>query len=164
MEPYKIDVLIQDGVTYRVDYFRDIDCDFPWKESDCHGIVSEHTRRSKKPGEKVLFSKSGDYRYYDLQASQAKALAEGWGINQDTKGFTKKQIAALAVEQDFQRLYAWCNDKWFWAGIVITEVLDEVDGLSASLWGLESDCIDTASIYPDLIGEIVYQRNNGVTP
>ena len=162
MEPYKVDVLIQDGVTYRVDYFQDTDFGFPWKESDEHGIVSVSTRRSKKPGEKVLFSESGHYGYYDLQASQAKALEEGWGINQDTKGFTKKQIAALAVEQDFQRLYAWCNDKWFWTGIVITEVLDEVDELSADLWGLESDCIDTASIYPDLIGEIVFQRNNGV--
>ena len=162
MEPYKIDVFVQDEVIYRVDYLRDIDYGLPWEESDCHGVVTNRLARVKRPWEKVL--NPAKDRFYNVVASKQKALEQGWGINQDTKGLSKKQIAALAVEQDYQRLHAWCHDKWFWAGVVITEVLDEVDGLSASLWGLESDCIDTASIYPDLIGEIVYQRNNGVTP
>ena len=55
------------------------------------------------------------------------------------EGATPHQVAAAAVESDFQRLRAWCNDEWYWVGVIITDV---VSGEEDSLWGIESDSGD----------------------
>lgn len=165
MNTYETKTVEQNGVTYRVDWYYDNDADPPWEECDGHGFVSECTTRDKKPGERVLCHDRGFKRYYDVAASQELALKEGWGVD-DPKNKTKKQIAAEAVERDYQYLRAWCDDKWFYCGIVVTEQRIDADGyiydgFIDSLWGIESDSEwYHESVIRDLIDEIVAQHNN----
>lgn len=53
---------------------------------------------------------------------------------------TAKQYAALAAMADFQTLRAWCNDEWFWCGVVVREK-DACNccGNTQSLWGVGSN-------------------------
>lgn len=165
MNTYETKTVEQNGVTYRVDWYYDNDADPPWEECDGHGFVSEWTTRDKKPGERVLCQDRGPKRYYNIQASQELALKEGWGVA-DPKGKTKKQTAAEAVERDYQYLRAWCDDKWFYCGIVVTEQRIDADGyiydgFDASMWRIESDSEwYHESVIRDLIDEIVAQHNN----
>ena len=70
-----------------------------------------------------------------------KARKEGWGVEKPPPGLTKRAIAALAVEQDFERMRRWCNGEWWYVGVVV--MLDEYDSTEQrSVWGIESDCED----------------------
>jgi hypothetical protein len=160
MSAYHTETIEQHGKEYRVEFHYDSHMGAPWDEHDGHGIVSDWTTRPKAPGERVLNERRGMFRYYDIKASIAKAKAEGWGY--DPK-LTKGQIAAEAVESDFSYLKAWCEDRWHWLGIIVTEVREDADGfrydgVDASLWGIESES-DTASTIQDLIGEVDYSSN-----
>lgn len=42
---------------------------------------------------------------------------------------------AFAAKRDYERLKAWCDDKWHYVGVIVTDS----DGNRESLWGLESD-------------------------
>src|SRR5688572_7253649 len=65
----------------------------PWKEHDGHGIVSDWTRASKKPGELVLFTdRYESRRYYNVAETLKIAKRDGWGANE--KG-TKEREAKL---------------------------------------------------------------------
>jgi hypothetical protein len=123
----------------------------PWIENDGHGVVSEWTRRAKRPGERVLASDHGSYRYYDFQESMKIALRDGWGYGGASEGATRKQITALAVEADFERLRRWCADQWCWIGVIVT---DELTGEDSSLWGIESDAGDIDEIAFDLANDM----------
>lgn len=136
---YKVEIVPDDGLMGP-----------PWKEHDLHGVVRENPHIShdgrivKKPWERPL----GTHYLYDMRASMAKARKEGWGVNKGKlrigqteferefwlAGLTEKQKIALAVEQDWQYLQDWCDDKWSWVGVVVSD--DE--GHTASLWGIES--------------------------
>jgi hypothetical protein len=143
------------GLTFRFNTVADEDHGAPWEESDCHGIVSDWTTRDKHPGERVLSSERNSKRYYDIPATMKIARAE-WGIGEDGRaelteklgrGPTKGEIAAHAVESDFEYLRAWCNDEWSYVGVVVTHIKtneegEEYDGESDSLWGIESDEYD----------------------
>lgn len=55
-----------------------------------------------------------------------------------------RAYAAGAARRDFEFLRRWCNDDWFWVGVVVEE-LDEDDeptGEEESVWGIESDSRD----------------------
>ena len=160
------DTITEHGNTYRVDHIRDYDMDAPWENSDCHGVITDWVTRDKKPSELLLSTSRTFKRFYDVKASIEKATREGWGLS-DPERLTPKQIIAESVRQDYERLKAWCNDEWFYIGVVITEIRTDSDGFTydgyhASLWGLESDCLDTGWVYRDLIGDIEYQLNNPV--
>ncbi len=138
-----------DGREYRLRLEPD-DLPPPWKWSGGCGEVSEWVRRDKRPGERVLMSDRGSYRYYDVQATMRVARRDGWGLSPGDKArlagrlgrpvetLTAGEVCAAAVEADFERLRAWCNGDWEYVCIRVTD--DE--GESAYLGGVESDCHD----------------------
>lgn len=129
-----------DGWTFTATVHHDDTMGAPWKEHDGHGEVSDWTRRDKAPGELVLSSDRDSKRFYDFASACALALRDGWGSPPyDVEGETPKQKAARAARHDFEVLRAWCNDEWFWCGIVVTVSRDDIELGSASLWGTEAN-------------------------
>lgn len=56
---------------------------------------------------------------------------------------SERAYAAAAAMADYDRLRRWCNDQWYYIGVVVTLCDDDgdpVDGYRASVWGIESDC------------------------
>jgi hypothetical protein len=156
----KSELLEEDGKQYRVDYSYDNTIGAPWEEYDGHGVVSEWTTREKRPSERVLASEGRTRRYYDVALSQMRAISDGWVAAPYDVG-TPRQRAARAVEADYRRLKAWCNDKWYWMEVIITEIRIDYDGIvydgpSTSMGGVESDSegeyID--GVINDLIGQM----------
>lgn len=133
------------GQNFQLEIGRDDYMQEPWKENDGHGVVSEWTSRDKAPGERVLASDRGRHIFYDVQATQAIALKDGWGLSPDDvaelkeklgRTPTKREVVAAAVEWDYNRLRAWCNDEWYWASVIV-RLGDKV----ASIGGCDgSDC------------------------
>lgn len=111
----------------------------PWKEHDGHGPVSDWTRRSKLPGERVLCDDRGFRRYYDWQEAVKIARRDGWDAPPFGVG-TAGERAVRAAESDFQHLRGWCNDTWHWVGVVlsVSKAGIELDGYAASLWGIDA--------------------------
>lgn len=150
------DLFERNGRTYRFKIERDDSLTAPWKEHDCHGIVSEHRRHPfgmgskppKAPGERILYWERGTYRTYDVAETMKIAKRDGWDLCDDDKVKlaeklgrepTKGDIVAEAVNRDFEYLRGWCTDDWCWVGVIVTEVNS---GEERSLWGIESDCYD----------------------
>lgn len=130
-----------DGFTLTARIEADSDMGPPWEEHDGHGAVSEWTTRPKLAGELVLCQDGftgGRKRFYDFAGTVRTARAEGWGCSAP-EGFTRRQIAAKAAAEDFDRLRAWCADEWGWCGVIVTASRADVNLGSASLWGIESD-------------------------
>lgn len=138
------------GLTLRVGLAFDDTMRAPWIEHDGHGVVSEWTTRDKFPGERVLNTDRGRRRYYDVQASLAIARRDGWGLTPERRAehearlgrpLTPGEVAAAAVDNDFEHLRDWCAERWWWVGVVVT--LLDTDGNptreTASLWGIGSD-------------------------
>lgn len=52
-----------------------------------------------------------------------------------------RQYAAQAAMRDFNALRAWCNDEWYWCGIVVTvtHTESELELTSESLWGVDAN-------------------------
>lgn len=158
MTPYDTYTIELDGLTFQVVYHYDGDTGEPWKAHDGHGVVSEWTTRDKSPGERILNQDRTSKRYYDFMESVKIALRDGWGDGKPADSRTKRQIAASAVELDYARMKAWCDDEWHWMGIVVT--LLDTDGNETneteSLWGIESDAGDyLKETALELAGEIV---------
>jgi hypothetical protein len=150
---YDGDTFEHRGHTFKLTIERDDDMGEPWKEHDGHGIVSDWTTRDKAPGERVLVEDRNHKRYYDVKASTKLARKDGWGCSHSTMDEvdgkrvfksghkTKGEAIACAVDEDFERMRAWCNDDWYWAYAMV-RLLDE-DGEETSeydtLSGVESD-------------------------
>jgi hypothetical protein len=136
-----------DGFSFEVKIERDDDMGAPWEEHDGHGIVSEWTSREAEPGERVLVSDNygGSRRYYDIDASIDKALAEGWDAEPYHAAFpneSPRAQAARAVEADYKYLRAWCMDEWQWT-MVGVQLIDPITGkpsnFRASLGGIDGN-------------------------
>lgn len=148
-----------DGRKYQVELYED-DNTPPWEREDGHGPVSGWTGRDKFPGELVLSEVGHTHynrtrRYYDYAEACRIALRAGWGV-QAPAGKTKRQIAAQAAREGFERLRAWCDGDWSYIGVVVTPHPTEGDPepRSASLWGIESDADDyIAQVVEELIDE-----------
>lgn len=135
------------GASFRITLEHDDSHGSPWSEEDGHGPVSEWKRHAfgqgtkppKRAGERILVWNRGHYRTYDIRAATVQAIAEGWDAA--PYGGTKGERAARAVEADFQRMRAWCNDEWSYVGVIVELLDDSGDSLgeTASLWGVESD-------------------------
>lgn len=69
------------GYTITIEVERDDDHGAPWDENDGHGPVSEwRPKQSKRPGEVILHSDHGSYRFYDWQEAVKIAKRDGWGF------------------------------------------------------------------------------------
>lgn len=126
------------GRLFNVEIVRDEDMGPPWKEHDGHGIISDWTKRPKGPRELVLWRASGGACiYYDVDETLKIAKRDSWGPG----------TPAEAARADYERMRGWCNDEWYWVGVVVTLLKaddDAPDGYfetkhGASLWGIESD-------------------------
>lgn len=142
--------------SFKFEVRHDEDMGAPWEEHDGHGIVSEYTTRAKQPGERVLASDHGSYRYYDIAATVKLARKDGWGIGDaEEKALasqlghkpTKGEIVAETVERDYRHMKAWCSDEWTWVYVLVTLLKKDADAEggyfetkhTASLGGIESD-------------------------
>ncbi len=143
-------------LTVTAEIVYDEDMGPPWKEHDGHGPVSDWERRKKRPGERILSgSRFDSRRLYDVEEATKIAKRDGWDSKPYKTG-TEGQQAARAVEADFQRMRAWCNDEWTWVGVRLSVskggiVLDEH---AASLWGIESDSNDFGDDNYDYLTEV----------
>lgn len=116
-------------VTARI--VRDEDMGPPWKEHDGHGPVSDWTSRAKRAGELVLNEDRGSRRYYDFAEAVKIAKRDGWGPGAPHE----------AARKDFEAMRAWCNDEWWWVGIVLSVSRNgvELSDHAASLWGIDAN-------------------------
>lgn len=144
-----------DGRDFRATIHAD-DCgDAPWERDDGHGVVSEWTTREKRPGERLLNADRHSKRFYDVQASIALARRDGWGVSPETlaemtrvhgRAPTAKEIAAAAVERDFDFLRGWCADDWSYIGVAVQPLDDDGEPFGGefdfALWGIESNADD----------------------
>jgi len=137
-------ILTRDGLEILIQHVHDEYHGAPWDNEDGHGPVSKWTNRDKHAGELVLCSDRDSKRYYDYAEAVRIAKRDGWGPG-------KPHEAARA---DYDRLRAWCNDEWYYIGIVAT--IGNV--ARASLWGIESDSSDDylAEVADDLASEALY--------
>ena len=137
-----------DGRSIKLEYPYDTDHEEPWNDGDCRGIVSEWTRREKRPGERILITDGYSRRYFNIEATMKEART--------TWGFTDREQAAKAVEWEFQHLRRWCQNLWSYIGVCVTLLDAEGKEISSeSVWGFESEGDDyaeeAASFANDLI-------------
>lgn len=150
-----------DGFTITAQIVLDNHAEPPWEQEDGHGPVSDWTTRTKKPGERILTGDGQYCRYYDMQEATRLALRDGWGA--PPWGPYKPGIAAtMAVEDDYQALRGWCNDEWYYCGVVLIVSRGEVelDDHAASLWGVYAnhpagDCGYLTEVANELLPEAV---------
>lgn len=170
---YDGDTFTHDGLTFRVTFPQDDISEAPWERDNGHGHgpVSEWRangydgNRNKRAGEMVICTDGSHARFYDYEAACKTALADGWGYDGKsaeawvaTGLMTRKGAAAMAALEDFNRLRRWCNDEWFYVGVVVELLDDEGEpmGETEATWGIESDADDyLAETAHELAGEII---------
>lgn len=163
MSTFRTEIIEQHGERYRVEYEFDHDHGAPWETDEGHGVVSERTRRDKRPSERVLNTDGTRSRFYDIKASLEIAKRDDWGSYGFQTTGTKGQHYAEQVERDFEYLKAWCEDKWHYMGIIVTLLCtcdkghDHETEYQASLWGIESNG-DLSTYVQDLIGNVESDR------
>ncbi|CEF89633.1 hypothetical protein [Pseudomonas phage vB_PaeM_PAO1_Ab17] len=143
--------------TFKVEVVRDDEHGAPWEEQDGHGPVSDWTCRDKRPGELVLNSDGARKRFYDFSEACRIALRDGWdSYPHNLFGEqSKRQQAAKAARADFENLRAWCQDEWYWVGVIVT-LLDEEGNktdIIDSLWGLSSNDEDGIAYEAGIIAD-----------
>jgi hypothetical protein len=150
-----------DGTQFNVYVFPD-DCHYaPWEECDGHGPVSEWTSRAKKPGEIELYYDNGWRYYYDFQEACRIARRDGWGCSFPDETMTKRQIAARAARDDYDRLRHWCNGDWGYVNVQVClcdDDGDEVDGESEIMGGFESDDKDSINNIASQLAQEILRR------
>lgn len=155
-----IEIRIGDrDLTFRVEYHHDTDAGTPWENSDGHGPVSAWTTRRKLPGELVLNSERGRYRYYDFQEACRISLQEGWDAAPYNDGSqTKRQQAAKAAMADFEFLRRWCNDQWHYVGVTVTLLDAEGNETEVfdNLWGVETENDNHHTVARQLADELAH--------
>lgn len=113
----------ENGVFYRATIEHDDCMGLPWEEHDGHGIVrlvSYYDREDKHSGERLLYrGDRNEYTaWYDWAATIKKAKKDGWGCSKHEHK-TKGEKAACAVQQDFDYLEAFLNDRWHWVSSTV---------------------------------------------
>lgn len=134
---YDNQVFDHNGKSFRVRYETDQDSGAPWDECDGHGVISDWTTRSKRPGERVLSEDGRSRRYYDVTATLAIARRDGWGTGDGRKPKeSARQYVARAVDADFTYCHGWANEYWHYLCVVVSLASDKQ--VSTSLCGVES--------------------------
>ena len=145
--PFNTHTLTVHGIEVKVEFEYDTDLGLPWEEYGDHayGVFRLarclYGRPSKAPGEVLIHLESSRYLVYDVQASQAKALKDGWGIDGDTTGMTRRQIAAAAVKRDMDNVRRWLEGALYYISILVelendSNYSDTVGGVEYG-WGRE---------------------------
>ena len=113
----------------------DTDCGPPWENSDGHGVVSDWEHRGEADGRWELCEDHYSRRYYDWKETLKIAKRDGWGA--------RNGDLMEAVRSDYEYLRSWCNDEWYYVGVVV-ELYGADDELISedSCWGYESYCED----------------------
>lgn len=113
----------------------DTDYNPPWENCDGHGVVSDWEHCGEANGRWELCEDHYSRRYYDWKETLKIAKRDGWG--------THNGDLMEAVRSDYEYLRSWCNDTWYYVGVVV-ELYNEDDKLIAedSCWGYESYCED----------------------
>lgn len=145
-----MDNISVNGLNFSVEIEPEYSSGAPWEEECGHGPVSDWTTRDKMPGERVLCEDRGSRCYYDVAEATRIAKRDKWGISPERVAAwrertgaepTRGQIVAAAVESDFQRLRAWCNNEWSY--VIVTVTLLDTDGdetwMYECIGGVESD-------------------------
>ena len=93
----------------------------PWGYCDNEAdLITDWTRRDKKPGEMVLCKDHGHSRFFDYQKACKFALKEQWGSRDSLPTDTKKQIASKAALNLFNYWRSWFYDEWTYRYVEIT--------------------------------------------
>jgi hypothetical protein len=135
------DTFTREGATFRFRSEQDDTRDAPWEREDGHGPVSDWTTREKEPGEVIIASDHRSYIFYNLAEATRIARREKWGVaGLVATNETPRAIAALAANEDCDRMRAFCDDEWHYLGIIVDRI-DSGGAVidTASLWGIESD-------------------------
>ena len=169
-----MDNITINGLTFSVTTECDYDAEAPWDREDGHGPVRKLRTDSKRPGERILHSERHYGHAYDFAEAMRIAKRDGWGLVPEAMGDltaklgrepTAGEVAAAAVELDFQRLRDWCNDRWGYVGVVVT--LQDTDGDDTheceSLWGIESDAHAYLEEIAQELAETLAERIGGDT-
>jgi hypothetical protein len=130
----------------RAGIHHDQDMGAPWKEHDGHGKVREVSHDwgnlPKRPGERLLWSERGWALLYDWAGACQTAREEGWRPKFCPPGATRRQLAALAVQEDFNHLRGWANDSWIWVGVEVNvfskQGIQLTKDWAHAIWGIES--------------------------
>jgi hypothetical protein len=77
-------------------------------------------------------------------------------VRRDDVPLTAGEITAEAVRRDFEFLRGWCNDSWYYVGVIVTHLPDPDDDdepidYTHALWGIESNS-------DDYIEEVAYEH------
>lgn len=130
---------LPNGWKLKVKFQHDEFCEPPWKDCDRHGEIVETHCRQDYMDDWELNSERGWYRYYDWKATLPIAIKDRWDAAPYGVG-TKHERAMRAMKADYEFLRAWCNDAWWWVGMIVT-LLDEnneqID--EESCWGYASN-------------------------
>lgn len=118
----------------KVEFQYDMDSGPPWEQCEDHGVVGKWERgRREYDDDWLLMSDCGSYLYYNWKAGLKLAIKDGWGPRSPMD----------AVKADYEYLRRWCDNKWWYVGMIVT--LYDVDGntilAKESCWGYESDNI-----------------------
>jgi hypothetical protein len=111
--------------TFSVTTEQDLDWK-PW-DMDDYMPMSDWSQRDKKPGEIIVSSDYPHKRFFDFAGCVAQYRKDG----------VKGADAAKYAQENCERVRQWCNDQWYYVGVVVTDTESEE---SESLWGIESDC------------------------
>lgn len=136
---------LPNGWKIKVAFQYDQDSGPPWKDCDGMGVIEECCYRPGEYGEYddwILNSDRGWYRYYDWKATLPEAMRDGWNTKPYNFHSTHEQAMA-AMRSTYEFLRRWCNDDWWYVGMIVT-LLDENDDEldEESCWGYESESID----------------------
>jgi len=169
------DTFTHRGYSFRVNLVPDSDHGNPWDEEGGHGPVSDwRSSDDGREGERILATDNSGYHalFYDIAEATRIAERDGWGcpcaasheagidnaLSPSGHPLTRAAEIAHAVEADYARLRAWCDDNWYYLGVVVT-LLDEEGHPTTeteSLWGIESDSDDyLVEVAHELAAEIL---------
>lgn len=99
-----------EGLTFKVEFPDDEDAGPPWEQGDGYGIVSDWTRRDKKPGEVVLSTDRSSKRFYDWQATNKKAKEEGWGLTDEHQAELLQRLRGIGTRYVSKSEYRVINN------------------------------------------------------
>lgn len=129
-------------IKFKIQY--DTDHEPPWEDCDGMGVVTNwiHGVCDEEKYGWELCSDHYAHRYFDWRATLPIAIKEGWDAPPYGVG-TKQERAMRAMRKTCDFLRRWCNDDWWYVGLIVTlydengEELDE-----DSCWGFESEGAD----------------------
>lgn len=154
------------GYQFRVTARHDDAAEAPWDGEDGHGPVSGWAARDKRPGERVLCQSHGPRRYYDIEGATALAKKDDWGLSVPKlralaaelgREPTRGEVAAAAVEADYDYLKAWCDNQWEYV-VAHVELLDvdgaPVDDFDEYLGGVQAGYSDEDAYHAELVHDM----------